>query len=358
MSTTSSNVNVNVNNVNVNVNVNKVNVKVNVNKPHFCEHVKLSSTQDCFMYAPYADLICMGQADIYEDLTLVRHAWLSRLGHSRLLLKHTFTGECILSCGSSLAEIVFGWKVTSAANGLYELEQGAKTRPVLIIVLRIDADVITWVVLSGCLCLIARLLDDSIGRLRIPSSLEPPIHAYVVPLCILDLSHWEAARIHVCSPMHQAILQAGAAAADGDRVKLQASCTYNVNAIRFKLASAMKPLLQTAVDCCFWTLPLSYLRELAEHIGCTSRIKLIFGRVAVNLRGTCGRALNMMYSQLSYLKSNGFANGILTFQKIGDECITVLQCQCHPSAAESILCFQTVNTLIQHTHFCIRLIIP
>ena len=62
-----------------------------------------------------------------------------------------------------------------------------------------------------------------------------------------------------------------------------------------------------------------------------------------------------LHQGTSALKSNGFAKGILQFQKIGDDCITVLQCRCHPSAAESILVFQIVTTLYQNTHFCIQL---
>ena len=41
-------------------------------------------------------------------------------------------------------------------------------------------------------------------------------------------------------------------------------------------------------------------------------------------------------------KSNDFRWEVITFQKIGDECITVLKGHCHTSAAKSILfCFRT-----------------
>ena len=115
-------------------------------------------------------------------------------------------------------------------------------------------------------------------------SRPPLLTCRSVPICILNLAHWESARIHICGPMHQAILTERPNAAGDSAVVLKASCDYGITAIRFKLASVLKPMLETAIDCCFWLLPNSYLKMVAEHIGYTSFPRLLL--VADNM-GVC-----------------------------------------------------------------------
>ena len=91
----------------------------------------------------------------------MRFSWLSRLAHSRVLLRHVETGEHVVSCGSSLSDVVFTWKVKAAANGLYEVDTSAKSRPVLINVLRFDADPFSF----HADCLLGQILNPPVdGR--------------------------------------------------------------------------------------------------------------------------------------------------------------------------------------------------
>lgn len=83
------------------------------------------------MYTPYVDLIGMEQADVGGDLNLIRHAWLSRLAHDKLILKHMLTGRLVVSCGSSLSDVCWCWEVEEVKHGLYEPKLGDRSKPVL-----------------------------------------------------------------------------------------------------------------------------------------------------------------------------------------------------------------------------------
>ena len=50
-------------------------------------------------------------------------------------------------------------------------------------------------------------------------------------------------------------------------VTLRASAFYGEMPLRLRLTSPWKPIAETAADCCYWSLPQSYLRELSQHLG-------------------------------------------------------------------------------------------
>ena len=75
------------------------------------------------MYQPYVDLIVLDESEKAGNIDKSELAWLTRLTHAKLLLRHNATSKCYVSLGCSLSDVCWAWPVrqVKACPDLYEL---------------------------------------------------------------------------------------------------------------------------------------------------------------------------------------------------------------------------------------------
>ena len=74
------------------------------------------------MSQPYVDHIALEEAEKAGNINNAGCAWLSRLGHAKMMLRQVSTGKMFVSIGYSLSDVVWCWPVRrlKACPDLYE----------------------------------------------------------------------------------------------------------------------------------------------------------------------------------------------------------------------------------------------
>ena len=174
------------------------------------------------MSAPYADLeACRAAHDVGKLNALGERNW-CRLISKDVLIRHRDSTEWLLGVGNIDGSVGVAWPVEELGNGLFQAKKGDATS---------------------------------------------------VLITILDISEWQAMPVRWVAPMHRAVMEELAAAGkhvhSSDNVKLKGSSHYpaGIFSIAVEVTGAAVSLLRCAALQGFWTLPLTYLREIADRLG-------------------------------------------------------------------------------------------